>query len=273
MNRAHRRITALTAMLAVLILSAGLMTGVGLRASAHDEASHPAHIHTGTCESPGDVVFPLSNVGADYEMDGTPMAGTEAMGASSAIAVDASVTTVQASLADIVSGGHTIVAHESAENIQNYIACGDIGGMMLGTSDLPVGLGPLNDSGYSGVALLHDNGDGTTTVSLYLTKSGEAGDMDHDMGSPVAGSGTEGEVAASIVDFAYDPGTIEIEAGTTVTWTNNDTVPHTVSQVGGGFESGKMDPGATFSFTFDSPGTYEYFCQFHPNMKATVIVT
>jgi plastocyanin len=272
MTHIHRRFTGIAAFLAALTLAAGLIAGIGLRASAHEEGdSHPAHIHLGTCDAPGEIVFPLSNVSSEFQSDGTPMAGSVA-GAESAIAVDASVTTVPASLADIVAGGHTIVAHESDENIQNYIACGDIGGAMMGASDLPVGLGPVNDSGYSGIALLHDNGDGTTTVSLYLTESEEYGD-EHDTATPATGGAAEGEVAASIKDFAFDPATIEIAAGTTVTWTNNDTVAHTVSQSGGGFESGKLDPGMTFSFTFDTPGTYEYFCQFHPNMKATIVVS
>jgi plastocyanin len=269
MNRVNRRFTEITVLFAGLLLAAGLVAGIGSRASAHDEESHPAHIHAGTCAELGEVVFPLSNVGADFQADGTPMAGT-AMGASSAIPVDASVTTVEASLADIVAGGHAINIHESAENIQNYIACGDIGGMMLGTSDLPIGIAPLNDSGYSGTALLHDNGDGTTTVSVYLTESGEAGGESHETASPVA-SGAEGEVAANIKDFAFDPGTIEFAAGTPVTWTNHDSTAHTVSQSGGGFESGKLDPGMTFSFTFDTPGTYDYFCQFHPNMAGTIV--
>jgi len=275
MIRVHRRFTGIAAILATLTLAAGLVTGFGLRASAHDEGeSHPAHIHNGTCAGLGDVVYPLSNVSADYQMDATPMAGSP-IGAESAIPVDASVTTVPASLSDIVAGEHAINVHESAENIQNYIACGDIGGMMMGTNDLPVGIAPLNDSGYSGIALLHDNGDGTTTVSLYLTESGAAGGADHGAASPVAGAGTaaEGETAVNIANFAYDPATLEVKAGSTVTWTNNDTTAHTVSQVGGGFESGKLDPGMTFSFTFDTPGTYDYFCQFHANMKATVVVT
>ena len=157
---------AAVAVAVALMFMTGIAVGFGSSASAQDMAmaSHPAHIHVGTCAEPGEVVFPLSNVGGDYQMDGTPMAGMSMTGAESAIPVEASVTTVQVSLADIVAGDHTIVAHESDENIQNYIACGDVGGVMLGASDLPVGLGPLNDSGYSGIAWLHDNGDGTTTV-------------------------------------------------------------------------------------------------------------
>ena len=282
----RRRVTGVAAVLAAYALGPGSFPGIRLRARAQGAPeSHPAHIHSGTCAELGDVVFPLSNVGGDFPSDGTPMAGS-AMGATSAIPVEASVTTVQASLADIVSGGHAINIHESAENIQNYIACGDIGGMMLGTSDLPIGLASLNQSGAHGVAWLHDNGDGTTTVSVFLTESGagdagggmdhematpDSGGMNHEMGSPAAG-GADGGVAVTIVDFAYDPAELEVAAGTTVTWTNNDSSAHTVSQTGGGFESGKLDNGMTFSFTFDTPGTYEYFCQFHPNMTASVVV-
>jgi plastocyanin len=259
MKETTRRASKLAGVAASLFLAAGVMTGIGGNASAHgDAAAHPSHIHTGTCEAIGDVVFPLSNVSDAFEVNGTPEAGDAWMGPESAIAVDAGVTTVDAALADIVSGGHTLVVHESAENIGNYIACGDVGGVMLGESDLPVGLGELNDSGYSGVALLHDNGDGTTDVSIYLTADEE------EEGA--------GDVSIDIKDFAFSTPEIEIAAGTTVTWTNQDSTPHTVSQSGGGFESGKLDNGGTFSFTFDEPGTYEYFCQFHANMKGTIVV-
>ena len=233
---------------------------------AHDEVPHPAHIHTGLCDTLGDVVYPLANVSME-EMSG------EAMGAASAIPVDASVTTVEASLADIVAADHAINVHESEENIANYVACGDIGGPMMGDSDLVIGLAELNDSGLSGVAWLHDNGDETTEVRVFLTEKGGMGD--HDMGTPAGGdTGSTGaeEVTVDIKDFAFgDP--LEIAVGTTVTWTNLDSAPHTVSQKGGGFQSGKLDEGATFSFTFEEAGTFDYFCEFHPNMSGTVIVS
>jgi hypothetical protein len=101
------------------------------------------------------------------------------MGSTSAIPVEVSVTTVQADLNSLVSSDYAINVHESADNIGNYIACGDIGGMMMG-SDLAIGLGELNGSGESGAAWLHDNGDGTTTVSVFLTHSGG------EMATPVA---------------------------------------------------------------------------------------
>jgi plastocyanin len=242
----------------VTALVGSLFIGAAGPAGAHDEAAlHPAHIHTGNCAAIGDVVFPLADVGAVAE----EAAGM--VGQASAIPVDVSVTTIEVALADVLAGEHVIVVHESAENIGNYVACGDIGGAMMGDTDLPLGLGELNDSGMSGVALLHDNGAGATEVSIFLTKN---------VTQPDDGAMAASEVPVKIEGFAYSPPMLEITVGATVTWTNMDSAPHTVSQTGG-FESGKFDMGGTFSFTFDTPGTYEYFCQFHPNMKATIVVS
>jgi hypothetical protein len=177
-----RRLVPIASLIALLILSLGATLAVGRGASAAqtEEESHPAHIHSGTCATLGDVVYPLNNVGGPMaDTSGTPVAAMT-MGPASAIPVEVSVTTVQADLNSIVSGGHAINVHESAENIGNYIACGDIGGTMMG-SDLAIGLGELNDSGESGVAWLHDNGDGTTTVYILLTEEYS------DTGTPAAG--------------------------------------------------------------------------------------
>jgi len=264
---------------ALLLGSAVMISGP---ASAHEGTPHPAHIHTGQCPAPGDVVFPLNDLGGENATNGTPMA-TEPMGSTSAIPVDMSLTTVDSALNDLLDGNHAIVVHESKENIQNYILCGDLGGTVVGGTDLAIGLGQLNDSGYSGVAWLHDNGDGTTSVTVFAT---EIGGSDHheestpseDNGgygsesSPSASSNSGQAVAVSIKDFNFgDP--LDVAVGTTVTWTNEDSVPHTVTQDGsGGFQSGKIDPGGTFSFTFDQAGTFDYHCEYHANMKSTVTV-
>src|SRR4051794_35233801 len=111
----NRRAFGLAAFVAALMLMAGMIAGIGGRASAQDEeadAPHPAHIHTGSCAAPGDVVFPLSDVSAAGSMDGTPMAGSW-VGSEDAIEVESSVTTVQSSLQDLVASPHAIVAHES----------------------------------------------------------------------------------------------------------------------------------------------------------------
>jgi hypothetical protein len=95
---------------------------------------------------------------------GTPGTGDMAMMEN---VVAQSTTTVDASLDDILAAEHAINVHESADNIQNYIACGEI----TGTPDngvLEIELNELNGSGYEGRATLIDSGDGTTNVVVQL---------------------------------------------------------------------------------------------------------
>jgi plastocyanin len=90
------------------------------------------------------------------------------------------------------------------------------------------------------------------------------------------GSGTaqaQGGAAVSIVDFAFQPGSVEVPVGGSVTWTNNGSATHTVTSDSGAFDSGQLAPGATFSQTFDTAGTFTYHCSIHPQMTGTVIVT
>jgi plastocyanin len=79
----------------------------------------------------------------------------------------------------------------------------------------------------------------------------------------------------TIKDFAFSPQVITIKAGTTVTWTNTDSDAHTVtSQNGTGpLHSAALVTGSTYSYTFHSPGRYDYLCTIHPFMTATVVVT
>jgi len=76
-----------------------------------------------------------------------------------------------------------------------------------------------------------------------------------------------------ISDFAYTPNVILIPVGTTVRWTNNGAVNHTVTSDTPLFDSGTMAPGASFEYRFDVPGTYPYHCTLHPSMTGKVIVT
>ena len=232
-------------------------------------ASHPAHLHTGTCDSAGDVVFPLSNVSSQFLIDGSPFAGAEPVGAASGIPVKISISTVPAALSDIVGGGHTLVVHESDGAIQNYIACGDVGGIMIGTNGLVFALAELNDSDYFGLARLLDNGDGTTLATVYIMHNGQVNDISTGATSPAGDA-----AAVAIEGFAFNPPTIEIAVSDTVTWTNNDAVQHTVTQdpAGSGFQSGGLPAGAAFEHMFTAAGTYQYFCEFHP-MFGTVVVS
>jgi plastocyanin len=80
--------------------------------------------------------------------------------------------------------------------------------------------------------------------------------------------------AITIDNFAFGPALTIVAPGTKVTWTNKDEEPHTVTSASGGaiFKSDALDTGDTFSFTFDKPGTYKYFCSIHPHMVGTIVV-
>jgi len=76
----------------------------------------------------------------------------------------------------------------------------------------------------------------------------------------------------TIADFAFTPGTLTITEGDTVTWTNTDQVVHTVTSTTGAFDSGDLAQDGTFSFTFTTAGTYDYFCTPHPTMTGQIVV-
>ena len=73
-------------------------------------------------------------------------------------------------------------------------------------------------------------------------------------------------------NFAYQMAHIQVRTGTTVTWTNQDSAPHSVTFKNGMKDSGLLYQGQSFSYTFNTPGTYQYYCTVHPNMVATVTV-
>jgi plastocyanin len=76
----------------------------------------------------------------------------------------------------------------------------------------------------------------------------------------------------NIKDFMFEPMSITVHPGTTVTWKNLDGEPHLVVAVDGSFRSPALDQGESYKFRFDKPGTYAIFCGIHPSMKATVVV-
>lgn len=70
----------------------------------------------------------------------------------------------------------------------------------------------------------------------------------------------------------YQPDALTVPAGTAVRWVNDDADIHTISQVGGGFESGLLFTRDGWSYTFNDPGTYEFYCLPHPYMHGTITV-
>ncbi|HKH85986.1 MAG TPA: plastocyanin/azurin family copper-binding protein [Nitrososphaera sp.] len=105
-------------------------------------------------------------------------------------------------------------------------------------------------------------------------------------GASGANTGTSVSVvsgSSSLTDTAYQPNPIQVSVGNTVTWTNDDSQPHTVTSGSNGQPDNKfnsspnfnplLNPGQTFSFTFTQAGDYPYFCMLHPNMVGTVNVS
>ncbi len=81
-------------------------------------------------------------------------------------------------------------------------------------------------------------------------------------------------VSITIAQFAFKEGTVTVKKGTIITWTNQDSSPHTVtSDTASVFDSDTMAKGKTFNFTFNTVGSFSYHCAFHPSMRGTVVVT
>lgn len=86
------------------------------------------------------------------------------------------------------------------------------------------------------------------------------------------GDGQEKPVAVSIADFEFTPSNLTIAKGVKVTWTNNDSAPHTVTADDNSFTSPTLNKGDTYSHTFANSGTVDYHCAIHPMMTGSVIV-
>jgi plastocyanin len=138
------------------VATAGLFIAGGVGSAAQDATpaggaahAHPAHIHLGTCsELDPNPAFPLTDVAL------APSESAAEADSAAAIPVERSVTTVDATVEDLRTGGYAINIHQSAGDIATYIACGNLSGDIEDSGALVVGLGELNDSGHSGVAIL-----------------------------------------------------------------------------------------------------------------------
>jgi plastocyanin len=79
--------------------------------------------------------------------------------------------------------------------------------------------------------------------------------------------------AVAIDNFTFKPQQMTVKAGTTLTWTNKDDIPHGIASANNAFARSKaLDTDDSYSFTFAAPGTYQYFCYLHPHMTGTIVV-
>jgi len=87
---------------------------------------------------------------------------------------------------------------------------------------------------------------------------------------PAAADPTPADI--KIDNFTFAPQRLTVRAGTTVTWRNQDDIPHAIASATQGFKSKALDTDDTYAFTLTTPGTYEYFCSLHPQMTGTIVV-
>ena len=80
------------------------------------------------------------------------------------------------------------------------------------------------------------------------------------------------EHKVSIAEVKFSPASITVKKGDTIVWANSDERDHTVTADDGSFDSGNLRTGKTFRRKFEKPGKYKYHCEYHPRMKATVVV-
>ena len=86
------------------------------------------------------------------------------------------------------------------------------------------------------------------------------------------GNAKAADPQVKIANFTFEPPVLTVKVGTTVTWVNDDDIPHLVSEKDGKFRSSALDTDATFSQTFKDAGTVEYFCVLHPHMTGKIVV-
>lgn len=183
-----KRFTSIRRFVVGAALAASLGIGGGAAVIAQDaeaELSQPAHIHAGTCaELDPNPVAPLDNllpVGVDPDDEDGDDAELETLG----VLTNGPVTysdseEIEFSWDDMIGSSHAIAVHESEQNIQNYIACADIGGVVFDDDGdkMVVGLQPMNDSGFTGIAILEKDDDGQVDVEVYLAGAPTENDAD-----------------------------------------------------------------------------------------------
>ena len=241
-------------------LALGLVLGAALVPAVAAAQGVPlsVELHRGACAEPGETVAHA----ADESSSGTSAGAIPASLGAVIEAFDGAVVeriTLAASLAEIAVDDHAVGVTTAEGDRPADLACGDLAAFEPQGADVQVGLLEQNGSGHSGVAWLHDNGDGTTAGAVVVASSAGV-------------APTDVPVKIAIVKSLYGPDPLEIVPGTTVTWVNEDQTPHTVTDVDLAFDSGYLAQGDGWSRTFETPGTYAYFCTYHPRMRGTVIV-
>lgn len=224
--------------------------------------SRPSHIHVGDCDELGEVIQPLTFL--------TVPTG-EVLGNSDAVVAEAAFTIIPQPLDELLASDHALKVHLSREQIQVYLACGDIGGSVDANGALIVGMKEIAGSGYAGIAYLQPAAGGGTSVSVMIARVLPGGEGDtsaveaqSSAETPAATAGEPVLVDVSLTEFAIDTPR-ELQAGPTrFTITNNGAVAHSFVLEGEGIRktlANNLPPGESSRLNVDLvPGTYQIWC-------------
>ena len=226
-----------------------------------DARGFQAQIVTGSCAAPGDTVFSLGDV--------APQSMTLK---SSQIPIAIGVSTIDTSLADLLASEHAIGIDMDQADIAPVV-CGDIPDAASAPGDdVVLGLqiqGNRESSAENvGIAVLREEDD-HTAVDLYLLNPNQVGET-----NAATLNAPEETATVEILDtWTFQPYSLEVPLGATVTWVNHSDVAHTVTGDDLAFDdSGLIEPGDSFRQTFDEPGTYRFKCGPHPGMMGVIVV-
>ena len=257
------RIGSLTLALLLATLGGSLIGGAGVLAQ-EGSPPRPSHIHTGDCDELDEVIQPLTNL--------TVPSG-EVSGNSDAVVAEAAFTVIPQTLDELLADDHALKVHLSREQIETYLACGDIGGAVDANGALIVGMKELDGSGYAGIAYLVPSGAGTS-VSVMIarvipTEGAEAAPDQAQVATPAseeeaASAGEPALVDVSLSEFTIDM-PAELAAGPTrFAIVNNGGAPHNFVIEGPGLNrrlANNLQPGQSGFLNADlEPGTYTIFC-------------
>lgn len=114
----------------------------------------------------------------------------------------------------------------------------------------------------------------TGSIAVLALAGCGGGEDGSDSGPGASGTGVDrGGSAVEISDYAFHPGAISVPSGTTIVFSNEDETAHTATAEGSEvFDTGAIEPGKNAEVTLEQPGTYDYYCAFHPFMKGKIEV-
>ena len=254
--------------LAVALLALGVASlggafwgGTGL--AQESSPPRPSHIHVGGCDELGEVVQPLTNL--------TVPSG-ELLGSGDAVIAEAAFTNIPQPLSAFLEEDHALKVHLSRDQIQVYLACGDIGGTVDADGALIVGMKELDDSGYAGIAYLVPAGNGGTNISVMIAEVNAVGD--EAAAQPAGAAETPAAAAAAdaepeIVDVSLTNFAIAMPAELTAgsyrfAIANDGATPHNLVIEGEGVSkrlANNLQPGQSGFLNVElGPGTYTVFC-------------